>query len=117
MGTGERRCGCCGRWRPENQVAELGATPGVYICTGCALWAARRAGLSGLLHRRGTPRPATPAVRATVPVLGSTDLDRTAAFYALPGFAVHVRADSYLALDHPGGELHATFLPAVTAAD
>jgi hypothetical protein len=40
----EHRCGCCGRELPLRQLAELGQTPGVFICAGCALWAARRAG-------------------------------------------------------------------------
>lgn len=44
-----RRCGCCDRDRPAGKVAELGTTPGVYICAGCALWAARRAGLLSAL--------------------------------------------------------------------
>ena len=36
-----RRCGCCARSLPAIEVAELGSTPGVFICVGCALWAAR----------------------------------------------------------------------------
>lgn len=36
-----RTCGCCGRER--RRLAELGSTPGVYICRLCALWAWRRA--------------------------------------------------------------------------
>lgn len=39
----------CDRDRPAGKVAELGNTPGVYICAGCALWAARRAGLLSAL--------------------------------------------------------------------
>ncbi|MBU4556265.1 MAG: hypothetical protein KJ747_05285 [Actinobacteria bacterium] len=42
-------CGCCGR--PRTHMAELGSTPGVYICSRCALWAARRA-LNNRLGRR-----------------------------------------------------------------
>ncbi len=34
-------CGCCGRER--RRLAELGSTPGVFICRLCALWAWRRA--------------------------------------------------------------------------
>jgi hypothetical protein len=34
-------CACCGRDR--RRLAELGATPGVFICRVCALWAWRRA--------------------------------------------------------------------------
>ncbi|GAA3390330.1 hypothetical protein [Cryptosporangium minutisporangium] len=37
-----RRCGCCGRDLPLREVTELGSTPGVFICVGCALWAAGR---------------------------------------------------------------------------
>ncbi len=39
--TDEYRCGCCGQ--PRKRTAELAATPGVFICRRCALWAARRA--------------------------------------------------------------------------
>lgn len=39
--TDEYRCGCCGQ--PRKRMAELAATPGVFICRRCALWAARRA--------------------------------------------------------------------------
>ena len=63
-GTDLRRCGCCDRQFPASRVAELGVTPGVFICAGCALWAARRAGLAsavrgirlGSLLRRFTRR-------------------------------------------------------------
>lgn len=34
-------CGCRGRER--RRLAQLGSTPGVYICRFCALWAWRRA--------------------------------------------------------------------------
>lgn len=43
-------CGCCGRARAH--MAELGETPGVYICARCALWAAQRAIKSRLSARR-----------------------------------------------------------------
>jgi hypothetical protein len=46
-----RRCGCCDRDWPASKVAELGTTPDVYICAGCALWAARRAGLLSALSQ------------------------------------------------------------------
>ncbi len=32
-------CGCCGRDLPRRKVAELGSTPGVYVCRRCAVWA------------------------------------------------------------------------------
>ena len=48
--TGTPRCGCCGR--SGRRMHELGDTPDVYICLGCALWAARRAaGLPSLSSR------------------------------------------------------------------
>lgn len=51
-----QRCGCCGRSLPAREVVELGSTPGVFICVGCALWAARRAGLTPALRQlRFTP--------------------------------------------------------------
>lgn len=114
-GSDLRRCGCCGRHLPAGQVAELGVTPGVFICAGCALWAARRAGvvsalrripLRSLLPRLGRRR-ADHMIRATIPVLPSTDLGRTEAFYAPVGFAESERHDGYLLLHSGGGvELH-----------
>ncbi|GIJ52328.1 hypothetical protein Val02_92140 [Virgisporangium aliadipatigenens] len=47
--AGLRRCGCRDRNRPANKVAELGNTPGVHICAGCALRAAHRAGILSTL--------------------------------------------------------------------
>jgi hypothetical protein len=38
-------CGCCGRG--GRRMAELGLTPGVYICRRCSIWAFRRAGTRG----------------------------------------------------------------------
>lgn len=35
-------CGCCGRSLPRRRLAELGATPGVFICRRCAAWAILR---------------------------------------------------------------------------
>jgi hypothetical protein len=35
------RCGCCGRCGVK--LAELGSTPGVFICIRCSFWAVRRA--------------------------------------------------------------------------
>jgi len=116
--TDHHRCGCCGRQLPAGKVAELGQTPGVYICAGCALWAARRAGVlsalgrirlggllrPGLLARGGQPkRRPSPAV---IPILPSTDLNRTAAFYRLLGFNELERFDGYLLLHSAGVELH-----------
>jgi hypothetical protein len=39
--TDRPRCGCCGQ--PRSSLAELGDTPGVFICRWCALGAAGRA--------------------------------------------------------------------------
>jgi hypothetical protein len=94
QGADVRRCGCCGRQLPAGRVAELGSTPGVYICAGCALWAARRAGLLSALREirlrsllpRFTRRSPHTA-RSAIPVLPSSDLDRTAEFYAPAGHA------------------------------
>jgi hypothetical protein len=108
-----RHCGCCGRHFPAGQVAELGTTPGVYICAGCALWAARRAGLlsalrqirvRSLLPRFG--RHAPHVARSAIPILPSSDLDRTATFYAPAGFVEVERHEGYLLLHNGGVELH-----------
>jgi catechol 2,3-dioxygenase-like lactoylglutathione lyase family enzyme len=111
-----RQCGCCGRNLPANRVTELGTTPGVFICAGCALWAARRAGpLSALARlpiirslRRGHRRhpPGGTEARLAIPVLPATDLDRTAAFYAPAGFVETERYPGYLLLHNAGVELH-----------
>jgi hypothetical protein len=86
----------------------------VFICGGCALWAARRAGvvpalrqirLRSLLPRLGRRR-AEQMVRAAIPVLPSADLGRTAAFYAPVGFVESERHEGYLLLHGGGVELH-----------
>ena len=88
--TSAARCGCCGRAVHASRLTELGSTPGVFICTSCALWAARRSSNlrscastpdslpGGLRHR--IARTAGPATIA-IPILYSTDLDRTATYY------------------------------------
>jgi len=119
-----RRCGCCGRQRPAGRVAELGVTPGVFICARCALWAARRAGILTAL-RQVRPRSLLPRlrrgraehmVRAAVSTLASTDLGRTAAFYAPVGFVHAERHDRYLLLRSGGAELHFARQDTVTPA-
>jgi catechol 2,3-dioxygenase-like lactoylglutathione lyase family enzyme len=113
-GTDRRRCGCCGRDRPARRVAELGVTPGVFICSGCALWAARRAGVLSALRQiqpwsklRGLMRSRDEyTFRAAIPVLPSSDLDRTAAFYAPVGFIEAKRHEGYLLLHGGDVELH-----------
>jgi catechol 2,3-dioxygenase-like lactoylglutathione lyase family enzyme len=114
-------CGCCGRELPVNRVAELGVTPGTYICAVCARWAGSRAGGWWSAARVGVPRlirrvrgagrlPAT-AARTAIPVLASTDLDRTAAFYAAAGFQESGRHDGYLLLSSGDAELHVETQP------
>ena len=112
-------CGCCGRQLPKSEVVELGSTPGVFICVGCAIWAARRAGptaalrqlrftpLGGLL-RRLTGHGTGAGPRAAIPILPSADLDRTAAFYAAAGFTETERHEGYLLMHQRGVELHFT---------
>ena len=44
------RCGCCGRMLSADRLTELMSTPGGFICSRCALWAARRS-TNGLVVR------------------------------------------------------------------
>lgn len=107
-------CGCCGRVRPANRVTELGDTPGVYICWSCALWAARRASRFPIVSldprqlarwlRRRTGSEA--AFVTAIPILPSTDLDRTAEFFQSVGMHVTERSDGYLRLHLGSVELH-----------
>jgi catechol 2,3-dioxygenase-like lactoylglutathione lyase family enzyme len=116
-----RRCGCCGRMFPPGQVAELGSTPEVYICAGCALWAARRTGLLSALRQirfrsvvPGLRRRGPHTAQAAIPVLSSSDLDRTVAFYAPAGFTEVKRHADYVLLHSDGVELHFVRQDAVT---
>lgn len=115
------RCGCCGQ--PRARLTELGDTPGVFICAGCALWAARRAGglralslqravraTRHLLPRRHTHSGST--FHSAIPILTSTDLQRTAGFYAALGFDIAGRYDAYLLLHDGAFELHFAQEPA-----
>ena len=116
--TGLHPCGCCGRQRPAGRLAELGQTPGVYICAPCSLWAARRAGPLSVLSqvpaavRRLRSRVSRsragddPGVEGTIPVLAGIDLDRTAAFFARVGFTPLERSEWYLVLVSGDAELH-----------
>ena len=81
-------CGCCGRTMPADRLTELGSTPGVSICSGCALWAARRPSrlpdlrrvtraLADGIARIRPGRGRAGAVRSAIPLLPSSDLDRT----------------------------------------
>jgi hypothetical protein len=84
------------------------------MCARCALWAARRAGIRsalGQIRMRSllpqlTRRRLDTAARAAIPILPSTDLVRTAAFYAPIGFVELKRYEEYLLLCSGGVELH-----------
>lgn len=110
----ESRCGCCGRVRPRRRLTELGETPGTFICAGCAFWAVRRTSPMGVglprinlrnLGRLGRRRH-DGAARMAIPILPSTDLDRTSAFYSALGFTEVERLDGYLLLHSGPVELH-----------
>src|SRR3954454_17148281 len=117
-------CGCCGRAVRIERLVELGSTPGVFICDRCALWAARRstrmpvvrldprALLAWLRARVRTERP----VARTIPILPSTDLDRTSAFYRSAGMQEVARYEGYLLMGFRGVELHFTTEPAAAGA-
>lgn len=119
--SGRPHCGCCGRPRPAGRLAELGSTPGVFVCAWCGLWAARRASrlprvqVRHLPHvpeaalrrlRRQTSRGDAAEVLLAIPVMPSADLGRTADYYLVLGFEVVERHDEYLVLHSGGVELH-----------
>jgi catechol 2,3-dioxygenase-like lactoylglutathione lyase family enzyme len=122
--AGPPRCGCCGRARPAGRLVELGSTAGVFICDRCALWAARRstrmpvvrldprALLAWLRARARTEGP----VARTIPILPSTDLDRTSAFYRGAGMQEVARYQGYLLMGFRGVELHFTTEAGATGA-
>ncbi|GLY33394.1 VOC family protein [Kineosporia sp. NBRC 101731] len=102
---------------PGDRLAELGDTPGVHICAGCALWAARRASRLPDLHRlthavghlarwRPGRQRGAGTVNSTIPILPSADLDRTIAFWQHLGFDVADRYDGYLVTHAGGVEIH-----------
>jgi catechol 2,3-dioxygenase-like lactoylglutathione lyase family enzyme len=115
--AGAPHCGCCGRALPVSRLTELGSTPGVFICTSCALWAARRSShvpvvrldprLAARWVRHRIARGAGPTSVA-IPILYSTDLDRTAAYYGPLGLKVIERRDAYLVMRTGSVELHFT---------
>ena len=107
--TDHLRCGCCGQARTPSRLAELGDTPGTFICARCALWAAGRIARSsrlGRLRRRLPYRQPRPGVLMAVPVLAATDLDRSAELYGAVGFEVTGRHDGYLVMHAGPVELH-----------
>src|SRR5205085_10266744 len=85
--AGHLQCGCCGQVLPARRVTRLLSTPGVYICAGCARWAARRVSrmpdVLGLARRAAHDAAGLLAggrhgtFRSAIPVLPSADLDRT----------------------------------------
>jgi hypothetical protein len=103
------RCGCCGQVGTRSRLAELGDAAGTFICTRCALWAAGRIARSsrlGQLRWRLPHRHPRPGVQMAVPVLATSDLDRTAAVYGAAGFEVTGRHDGYLVMHAGPVELH-----------
>lgn len=111
--TEHLRCGCCGQQRPPDRVTELGDSPGVYICAGCALWAARRASRFPILRldprqtlRRLRPRRHDDGFRLAIPIFPAADLDRCLPFYTQLGFQVVERLDQYAVLQSGAIELH-----------
>lgn len=121
--TPHLHCGCCGRALPADRLTELGSTPGVYICTGCAVWAARRSSRLPDLHQltraigqlarwRPGHRHAHGAVNSAIPILPSADLDRTIEFWQVLGFDVAGRYDGYLVTHAGGVEIHFSRDPA-----
>lgn len=111
-------CGCCGRHFRQAEVAELESTPGVFVCAGCALSLARQAGPAAALRHvrslicsvrgRMADGGARPESLTAIPILPSTDLDRTAATYAAAGFTEAERFEGYLLLRHGRVEVHFT---------
>jgi catechol 2,3-dioxygenase-like lactoylglutathione lyase family enzyme len=114
MGKTVPWCGCCGRTIRADRLVELGNTPGVFICDQCALWAARRSTRMPVIPLDPRPvlrwlrsrlQPPQPLARA-IPVLPSTDLDRTCAFYQAYGLEQVARDEGYLLLRIAGMEVH-----------
>jgi catechol 2,3-dioxygenase-like lactoylglutathione lyase family enzyme len=109
------RCGCCGQERPADRVTELGNTPGVYICAGCALWAARRASRFPILRldprrvwQRLRPSRGQENFRSSIPIFPTADLSRAVTFYTRLGFSVVERLDGYAVLQSDAIEFHLT---------
>src|SRR4051794_8729885 len=114
-GVDAKVCGCCGRALPLDRLAELGNTPGGFICAPCGVWAARRATRVPVLlldprlpmrwiRRRLQSRQGP--IGIAIPILPSADLDRTAAYYQALGLRVSGRYDGYLVLNAGPVELH-----------
>ena len=115
--AGVAQCGCCGRTRPASRLTELGSTPGVFICTSCALWAARRSTPFPVVRldprlvvrwARGLAPRRRGLATTAIPVLHSADLDRTADYYQALGLELIQRHDTYLVMHAGPVELHFT---------
>jgi len=119
------RCGCCGRSLPARRVHELGDTPGVYVCARCALWVAGQLSRFPVVHldprrltrrvRRIGRRHGYDAALRAIPILASTDLDRTRAYYAALGFELAEQHEQYLVMHSGGTELHFSSSPGTPA--
>jgi catechol 2,3-dioxygenase-like lactoylglutathione lyase family enzyme len=115
------RCGCCGRSLPARRVHELGDTPGVYLCAGCALWVTGQLSRFPVLHldprrllrraRRIGRSHGHATVLHAVPILASSDLDRTQAYYTSLGFRLVERHNDYMVMHSGGIELHFSTQP------
>ena len=115
--AGVAQCGCCGHTLPASRLTELGSTPGVFICTGCALWAARRSTAFPVVRldprlvvrwARGFAPSRRGLATTAIPVLHSADLDRTTGYYEALGLKVAQRHDTYLVMQSGPVELHFT---------
>jgi catechol 2,3-dioxygenase-like lactoylglutathione lyase family enzyme len=110
------RCGCCGRSMPARRVHELGNTPGVYMCVGCALWVARNLSKFAVLQldprrvlrrvRRIGRRRDHGTVLQAIPILASSDLVRSRGYWASLGFQLVEQHEHYMVMHSGGTELH-----------
>jgi catechol 2,3-dioxygenase-like lactoylglutathione lyase family enzyme len=116
------RCGCCGNVRPAGKATELMNTPGVYICSNCAVWAAARLTRVGGVYVRGArlgrrlrrlrqrlrpiPRRGGSEIVGATPVLISTDLERSSAYFTRLGFQLVECHEGYMVMHAGGVELH-----------
>jgi hypothetical protein len=108
--AGAAQCDCCGRTLPASRLTELGSTPRVFICSRCALWAARRPTPFPVVHldprlvmrwARGFAASRRGLATMAIAVLRSADLDRTTGYYEALGLKVVERHDTYLVM-HAG---------------
>jgi catechol 2,3-dioxygenase-like lactoylglutathione lyase family enzyme len=116
------RCGCCGNVRPAGKATELMSTPGVYLCSNCAVWAAARLTRVGVVfvgavragralrrlrqRLRRIPRRGGAGIVGATPVLVSTDLERSCAYFTRLGFQLVGSHEGYLVMHADGVELH-----------